>query len=477
MTRLHVQVVGRLHALPPAGVVHRQGLVDVPGLQVHVPRQRLVDPLLRPGGHFHERVRRGRERGLVDLLDLFRNLLDLGQVALMLDDPLADLVPEIAPLQLVDQVVVDVEVLAGELAAREDLREPRVDARRGAGHQTDVGVRGHGHQGGVADPFLHLLAKRVPVEVTLFGGRALPAGTLRDLQLDAALLLELGDRIHRDVALGPFGALEVRIGAAVGRQIGALVDRVVADELEQAVGQLVGLRAVVGEPEPLDGVGQAHHAEPDGAVLLVGTGRLRNRQTVDVDQVVEMPDAHADGVFQALPVELLADRADPVGVDVGGDVDRRQVADGDVLFVLRQADLGAEVRHVDRTGVVVERPQVDRVLPGQPRVRGRLERHQDLAHLLLGRDLPEVPDLAVLGQGDVLGVALAERLAVELRQVRHFLRIEHVPAVPALDALHELVGEEDGRVGGPHAEIVVTGVMLPVDVIREVDVPVLHVEA
>ena len=58
---------------------------------------------------------------------------------------------------------------------------------------------------------------------------------------------------------------------------------------------------------------------------------------------------------------------------MSGEVEGGEVADGDVVLVLRQTDLGAEVRHMDRAGIVVECAKIDGVLPGEPRVRRGLQ--------------------------------------------------------------------------------------------------------
>ena len=76
--------------------------------------------------------------------------------------------------------------------------------------------------------------------------------------------------VERHESLRPARALEVRVGAALLRQVGALVDRRVGDVLHDLVDQVVRLLALVAEAEPLDDVGEAHDAEADGAVLLVG---------------------------------------------------------------------------------------------------------------------------------------------------------------------------------------------------------------
>ena len=169
----------------------------------------------------------------------------------------------------------------------------------------------------------------------------------------------------------------------------------------------------------------------------------------------------------------------PLRVDreVRRQVDRGQVADRDVVLVLRQADLGAQVGEVDRARVVVERAVVDRVFPGQPRVAGGLQRDQDRLELLARADLLEHADPAGLGLGDVVRVALRERLAVELVEVGDLQRVEQVPVVVVLHALHELVGDPDRGVRGAGAAVRVARVLPQVEELGEVEVPVLHVEA
>ena len=85
--------------------------------------------------------------------------------------------------------------------------------------------------------------------------------------------------------------------------------------------------------------------------------------------------------------------------------------------------------------------------------------------------------LAGFGLRDVVGVALRERGAVQLVEVADLERVEEVPVVVVLDALHELVADPDRGVGGAGAAVRVAGVLTQVEELGEVEVPVLHVEA
>jgi hypothetical protein len=122
---------------------------------------------------------------------------------------------------------------------------------------------------------------------------------------------------------------------------------------------------------------------------------------------------------------------------MGGQVDRTQIADGDLLVVGVQGDLGAEVGAVHPAGVLVGVAQVAGVLEGDPGV-ARLEEHgQHLAPQIHRLELLVHLDLAPGGAfliGDIGGL---EGLAGEIVEVRGLVRGEEGP-VPFLgDPLHE----------------------------------------
>ena len=193
VTRLHVQVVGRLHAALPRREVDVHHVAEVARLEVHVAADRLVDPLLRARRDLEERVRRELEARLVDLLDVVRDRVDVLDVALRAQDRLAHVDPRCRASAGRDQVAVHLEELAVAGGAAEDLRELRVEAGRGAGDETD-GCRGRDrHERRVAHAALDLHAQRVPVE----------AGRAVDLDLDAAVGLGQRDRVEGHEALRP----------------------------------------------------------------------------------------------------------------------------------------------------------------------------------------------------------------------------------------------------------------------------------
>ena len=290
--------------------------------------------------------------------------------------------------------MVEVEIFAGNFVAREDLREARVDARRRAGDEADVGVRRDGHERRVAHAAFHFCAQHVPVESAdaccLSDGRvAMPRSA------SSVLIVSIGT-----MPLRPAGTFEVRVASAFAREIGALVDRHVADEFEDAVREIPGvLRCRTTCPScsstsanPMTPRPIARFSWSSCVASGMGSSLMSMRLS-------SWRTAKRTLSSSLCPVDLLV-------VDVRGEVERREVADGDVVLVLRKADLGAEVRHVDRAGVVVEGAELIGIFPGQPRVRGglketRIWRYCSRAGTFLNMRI--LPASAIF---DVFGVAL-----------------------------------------------------------------------
>ena len=236
------------------------------------------------------------------------------------------------------------------------------------------------------------------------------------------------------------------------------------------VDEVVGGLRLVAQAQALHDVGEAHKAQADGAVLAVGEVGLLYRRARDVDEVVELTHSQLGALFELGPVNFAVH-------DVARQVDRREVTHRHVVFVLRERDLGAQVGRVDRSRVVVEGAQVDRVFPREPRVARGLQRNQDGLELLARTDLLEHVDASGVRLGHVVVVAVREFLAVELVEVGDLKRVEEVPVVVVLDALHELVANPHGGVGRARATVGITRVLTQIEELREVHVPVLHVEA
>jgi hypothetical protein len=128
--------------------------------------------------------------------------------------------------------VVDVEILAGNLVAREDLREARIDARHVPATRPMLAFGATAMRVAFLIPFFTFGAQEIPVEALVVLVLSTVSGRPRSLLED----LKGVDRHH---ALGPARALEVLVCAALASEVGALVDSHVGDELEDAVGEVV----------------------------------------------------------------------------------------------------------------------------------------------------------------------------------------------------------------------------------------------
>ena len=94
-----------------------------------VERLRLVDEGTPVGGHVDDRTLRDLPDGLVDRLEVGRDLSDVLNRALASDDPVAHLVvPEAELDQITEQPRADDLELAGEDTTRVDVRGVRLEA-------------------------------------------------------------------------------------------------------------------------------------------------------------------------------------------------------------------------------------------------------------------------------------------------------------------------------------------------------------
>ncbi len=313
----------------------------------------------------------------------------------------------------------------------------RVDRGRGAGDLGGAHVRGHRHQPAIAQA----------VDADLRGqfapGRAVIATGAEVL---AVLPLAADERAVTPLFLG---------------QGHAGLDGEVVDALVQAVRVVLGLGRV-----PLDllqgqQVVPAEGTQPDRAVLAVGDGRLRHRQLVEVDHVVQHP--HLDR-HEAL--EHVAGQQVRRGRDRTAQVDRGQVAHHEIAglsgrhdlvaadHLLDHAggahvlqDLGAQIAGVDAAGMLVRVLPVHFVPVEHEGIAGLQLAHHDPLEQVDGLDrAPADPfighDLLVL----LAEAALAALLIVEILQVPaldplHLVRIEQVPVATALHRFHEQVGQ------------------------------------
>ncbi len=184
----------------------------------------------------------------------------------------------------------------------------------------------------------------------------------------------------------------------------------ISDELHALIGEVGGRIGGVADPQRVERILEAHHAEPHRTVPEVRVPRLGDRVEVDVDYIIEHPHGSLHRRRQTLAV-------DPGRRHVRGEVHRAEVAHRRLVAARVEQDLGAEVGAVHHARVVLRAADVRRVFPREPRMPGLEEHGEHLPpeverlHALRSRYLARV------GRGLVAHVALAEGCAVEVVQI------------------------------------------------------------
>ncbi len=115
----------------------------------------------------------------------------------------------------------------------------------------------------------------------------------------------------------------------------------------------------------------------------------------------------------------------PPSFRCAGQIDRAQVAHGDLVVVGVQGDLGAQVGAVHHAHVLVGVAHVAGILEGDPGMAGLEQHGQHLAPQAQGGHLLEHLDLAARGLLFVARVGGFERLAEQVVQVRAVGRAEN----------------------------------------------------
>ena len=152
-------------------------------------------------------------------------------------------------------------------------------------------------------------------------------------------------------------------------------------------------------------------------------------------------------------------------------VDRAQVAHGDLIGRGVQGDLGAQVGAVHHAGVLLRAAQVAGVLEGKPWVSGLEQHAEHLAPQVAGLDGLVQLELAVLDQRFVILVTLFEGLAGQVVQVWRIGRGKQRPHAVIEYALHEQVGNPVGGVHVMGAATVIAGVLAQLEEFLDVQLP------
>ena len=234
------------------------------------------------------------------------------------------------------------------------------------------------------------------------------------------------------------------------------------------VGKFHRFRAGVRQAQLVQGVLEAHQAQAHRAMLQVGITRLGHGVEVNVDDVIEHAHGGVHGAFQARDVQLAV-------LDVGSQVHRAQVAHRNLIGAGVQGDLGTQVGAVHHALMLLRGAQIARVLEGDPGVTGLEQHGQHLAPQLFGRNFLEQLDLALLGQGFVMLIALAEGVAVQVVQVWHIAGGEQGPVAVFAHAFDQQIRHPVGGVHVVGTTALITGVLAQFQELFDVQVPAFQI--
>src|SRR5690606_27010650 len=125
--RPRTQVIRGVQPTLPGIQIHRAKLADGRRFDEQVARLTLVDVRAAVGSHVDQRALRQLPAGAIELADVLGDLLDVLDRAFAAFDLIADgRRPEVALLQILNEVMVDLQELAGERFALEQVRNLRL---------------------------------------------------------------------------------------------------------------------------------------------------------------------------------------------------------------------------------------------------------------------------------------------------------------------------------------------------------------
>src|SRR5690606_6320366 len=266
-----------------------------------------------------------------------------------------DFVPQLARLQVTYQVVVDHGKFARQVGLDVQVAVVGFDAGRHTNNVRYGGRWRNGNAVGVAHAvLLDMTAQRLPVQ----------RAPVVNFDVAAAFVTQHGQCVLGQDAAIPQGPLEAGIGAALGGQFAGSPVSVIAGGFHGAVRELDGGIRCKRHAHHVQAILEAHDAHTDRAMTHVGVACFGHGVVVDVDDVIKHAHGDADRALELFVVQHVL--AAGVLLQVGGKVDRAQVAHGDLGVAGVQRDLGAQVRAVHDTDVLLGRADVARVLEGDP---------------------------------------------------------------------------------------------------------------
>ena len=424
--------------------MHAGELAEVGVLHEDVEALALADVGAPVRGHVDDHLLADLPRGLVQVLEVLRDLGDVLHAAVGADDLVLEVFsPEAELHQVAQQVLVHHHELAAQYTARVDVARVRLETFVVAEDLCGAGGGHRGEQQAVAHTvLLHLLAQRVPLP------------TVARLH---APHVELQDAFaHRAAFVG-------LVRSFFDREVLAGGEGRVVDGLEDLAVQHFRLYAIERMAHEDEGIRQALHADADGAVAHVAAARFGDRVVVLVDDPVEVLRQLVGDAEELVVIELAL-------LHELGQRDGAQVAHGHLVGAGVLDDLRAEVAALDGAQVLLVALAVGGVLEEDVGRAGL-----DLALEDLEPEVLRLDGAAALAGGLVAFVQRLELLSPGVGQAGALVGAHQGPLAALLHALHEEVGDPHGveQVAGAHLFLAV--VLLQLQEVEHVGVPGLQV--
>lgn len=193
----------------------------------------LVNPLLAAGGGVDEVVVADAEDGEVFLFEVLGDAVDVGELTIKVFELVEHLlVPEAFFLEVVDELAVEDDEVAAEVAFDEEVFVAGLNARGGAHDVGDGRSRGDGEDVGVAHAVLgDFVADDAPVHFAAAG----------DVDVLATLFLEEVEGVLGEEAAVPLGTFVALVGATLASEVAGATVGVVGDGFHEFVVEVDGL--------------------------------------------------------------------------------------------------------------------------------------------------------------------------------------------------------------------------------------------
>ena len=424
---------------------------------------RLVDPFLPAGSGFHQPFGVDLEGGGVARAQCFRHAVDAGERAVeILEVGHHHRVPQAEGLEVARQVFVYHGEFAGEIGFHVQVLVFGLYALTDADDVGNGGGRGDGKAVGIAHPHLpDARPQAFPVEaafpVLLHGA--------------TAFRFQARDGIQGQDSPIPEAAGKTGIASAFLGQVGRGPISQIAHGFHRAVGECHRFLRSVGHAHAVQAIGKPHDAQPHGAMPQIGVPRLGRGIEIEIDHVVEHPHRRADGAGELFHVE----RA--VGLQVRGQVDGTQVADGGFLRRRIERDLGAQVGAVHHAHMLLWRAQVAGILERDPGMPGLEDESEHPPPELHGGQLAKQPDFAARRFFLISDIGVGEGATVFFVQVGGLVGRKQRPFAVFQHPLHEEIGNPVRRVHVVAAAALVAGVLAQFEKFLDVQMPGLQIGA